>query len=105
MTRQKILPILLACFFLGFSPPPGWGSPEELKEVWKLNEQVEQLSRVGRFSQGLPPAQKALQICYKILGPEHPETAISLTTLGLLYQEMGAPNDALPLLERALQIR
>lgn len=105
MTRQKILPILLACFFLGFSPPLGWGSPEELKEVWKLNEQVEQLSRVGRFSQALPPAQKALQICYKILGPEHPETAISLTTLGLLYQETGAPNDALPLLERALQIR
>ena len=50
-------------------------------------------------------AQKALQIRYKDLGPEHPETAISLTTLGLLYQEMGSSDEALPLLERALQIR
>jgi tetratricopeptide (TPR) repeat protein len=106
MLRQQVLALILSCFLLWFSPAPGWGSsPDELKEAWNLNEEVGQLYRAGRYAQALPLAQKALQIRYKDLGPEHPETAISLTTLGLLYQEMGSLDEALPLLERALKIR
>jgi tetratricopeptide (TPR) repeat protein len=105
MLRQQVLAVFFACFLLGVIPAPGWGSQEDLKEALALNEQVGQLYRAGRFKQALPLAHKALQIRYKDLGPEHPEIAISLTTLGMLYQEMGSPDEALPLLERALQIR
>ena len=76
-----------------------------MQEALNLNDQVGQLYRAGRYKQALPLAQKALQIRYKDLGPEHPETAVSLTTLGIIYQETGSPEEALPLLERAFQIR
>jgi tetratricopeptide (TPR) repeat protein len=105
MRKQKIPALILLMFFLGLLPVTGWGSLEELQEAAALNEQVEQLARAGRYQQALPLAQKALQIRYKDLGPEHPDIAASLTTLGQLYQEMGKFNDAQPLLERALQIR
>jgi tetratricopeptide (TPR) repeat protein len=103
--NKQIPALMLLVFLLGFFPVSGWSNPAELKEAVDLNDQVGQLVRERRYQQALPLAQKALQIRYKDLGPEHPETAASLTTLGLLYQEMGNPTDALPLLERALQIR
>ena len=52
MLRQQVLALMLACFLLGFSPAPGWGSPDELKEAWNLNEQVGQLSRAGQLQTG-----------------------------------------------------
>jgi tetratricopeptide (TPR) repeat protein/CHAT domain-containing protein len=104
--RLQVLPLILAGLLLGCTSVPGWSaSPDELKEALNLTEQVEQLSRAGRYKQALPLAQKALQIRYKNLGPEHPETALSLTSLGMLYQEIGSSDEALPLLERALKIR
>ena len=52
-----------------------------------------------------PYQQRALKIREKVLGPEHPETAISLNNLAVLYVAMGAYDQALPLYQRALQIK
>ncbi len=49
--------------------------------------------------------ERALAIRESVLGPEHPDTARSLSSLGSLLQELGEPNTARPYLERALTIR
>ena len=59
---------------------------------------------MGAYDQALPLYQRALKICEKALGPEHPDTATSLNNLALLYQNMGAYEKALPLFQRALKI-
>ncbi len=50
-------------------------------------------------------AQRALDIREKVLGFEHPDTAINLSRLGSLYQDLGLYERALPLYRRALTVR
>jgi len=40
----------------------------------------------------------------KVLGPEHPDTALSLNNLALLYYNQGNYDDAEPLYKRGLAI-
>ena len=49
--------------------------------------------------------ERALAICEKALGPEHPDTATNLNSLALLLQAQGDLAGARPLCERALAIR
>jgi tetratricopeptide (TPR) repeat protein len=48
--------------------------------------------------------ERSLRINEKVLGPEHPNTAISLNNLSQLYQRMGFYDKALPPMERSLRI-
>ena len=48
---------------------------------------------------------RALAICEKTLGPEHPHTAQSLYNLAALYLAQGKYEPAEPLLKRAVAIR
>ncbi|MBM4285668.1 MAG: tetratricopeptide repeat protein [Deltaproteobacteria bacterium] len=77
---------------------------DALQEAESLNQQVLKLLDAGRYQDGLPLAQRALAIREKVLGKEHPHTAISLSNLAELYRAMGAYEQALPLLQRALAI-
>ena len=50
--------------------------------------------------------ERALAIWERVLGPDHPDTAVSLNNLGgLLYSSRGSTRRARPLYERALAIR
>jgi tetratricopeptide (TPR) repeat protein/transcriptional regulator with XRE-family HTH domain len=49
--------------------------------------------------------ERALKICMKELGPDHRDTATSQNHLGRVYQELGRPRLALPLLRHALVVR
>jgi hypothetical protein len=49
--------------------------------------------------------ERALAIREKVLGPEHPATAMSLNDLALVLRDLGDQAAARPLLERALAIR
>ena len=49
--------------------------------------------------------QLRLAIREKVLGPDHPDVAVSLNNLGVLYQNQGRYDDAEPLYQRALEIR
>ena len=51
-----------------------------------------------------PLKERALAICEKALGPEHPHTATSLNNLACLLQAQGDLAGARPLFERALAI-
>jgi tetratricopeptide (TPR) repeat protein len=66
---------------------------------------------VGRWAAGRGDAKtaercyrSALAIASKRLGPEHPYSAIALTSLGVLYWQLDRPREAEPLLEQALAI-
>ena len=60
---------------------------------------------MGEYAKAEPLYQEALRICRKVLGPEHPGTALSLYNLGSLYQSMGQYAKAEPLYQEALRIR
>jgi len=49
--------------------------------------------------------QRALRIYEQILGPEHPNTATTLSSLATLYLEQGKYEQAEPLYQRALRIK
>src|SRR5581483_702696 len=55
--------------------------------------------------QGEPLAKRALSIREELLGADHPDVAISLNYLGLLYYEQGKYMQAEPLFQRALRIQ
>jgi tetratricopeptide (TPR) repeat protein len=76
----------------------------KLAEALRLNRQVFRLYRQGRYAEAIEPAQKALAIRIKVLGPDHPLVAPSLNNLALIYKKMGAHAKALPLYKRALAI-
>lgn len=63
---------------------------------FRLNQQIGQLSRVGKFSEAVSKALKLLELREKVLGPEHLNTAGSLKWPGVLYQAMGDDAKAEP---------
>jgi tetratricopeptide (TPR) repeat protein len=98
--------LLLVVLCLGVLWPGaagGEGEPQE--EARRLNQQAVELYQAGRYPEALSLAQRALEIDEKALGPEHPDTAVSLNNLAGLYDASGAFEKALPLYQRALKIR
>ncbi len=59
----------------------------------------------ARYEQAAPLMQRALAIREQQLGPIHPDTATSLSSLAELYQAQGKYAEAEPLYQRALAIR
>ena len=60
---------------------------------------------MGEYAKAEPLYQEALRICQKVLGPEHPYTALCLNNLAGLYWDMSEYAKAEPLLQEALRIR
>jgi tetratricopeptide (TPR) repeat protein len=62
------------------------------------------LERRAQFAEARPYFERALAISEQVLGPEHPDTALSLNNLGYLLQAQGDLAGAKPYYERALAI-
>ena len=69
-----------------------------------LNQSGRYLDGRARYAEAEPLYQRALAICEKVLGPDHPSTATSLNNLALLYDHQGRYGEAEPLYQRALAI-
>jgi tetratricopeptide (TPR) repeat protein len=69
------------------------------------NEAGFYLQHYGALAAARPYYERALAIREKVLGPDHPDTAVSLNNLGNLLQAMGKLAAARPYYERALAIR
>ncbi len=80
------------------------GHESAVEDAYVLNKQVIQLYGAGRYEEAIPLAQRALAIREKALGPEHPDTAVSLNNLAELYSATGDYAKAEPLYQRALAI-
>jgi len=69
-----------------------------------LNEEAEKLYRAGKYDRAVIIAQKALQVAEQNVGPDHPDVAVSLNNLALLYKTQGDYAKAEPLYKRSLAI-
>ena len=95
--------------------PPLWGQelpPESadpaasLQEAHRLNDQIlPKLYSEGRYETAIPLAQRALAIRERLMDPNHPDVAASLSNLAVLYKAWGAYERAELLFQRALAIR
>ena len=66
--------LILFCF-------PGLSLCQSLEEAARLNQQVIQLHRQGRYQEAIPFAKRSLAIRKKALGSTHSEVAQSLNPL------------------------
>ncbi len=57
----------------------------------------------GKYSEGIPYATEAIEICLSIKGKEHPDYGERLNILALLYESMGQYDKALPLHLEAME--
>jgi tetratricopeptide (TPR) repeat protein len=69
-----------------------------------MNAEALKLAQIGQKDQALKKATAALAKSEKENGPDHPNTAMSLEILGLVYQSMGDANNAESSFLRALSI-
>jgi tetratricopeptide (TPR) repeat protein len=70
-----------------------------------LNQTGYYLKERGRYAEAKPMYERALAIREKALGAEHPDTAVSLNNLALLYYAQGEYGKAEPMYERALAVK
>src|ERR1700720_166905 len=88
--------------FVAASPIARAQSPTPAEEeIKRLGEQVEQLSKAGKFSDAVPLALRVVTLCEQALGPRDPATATGLNDLAFLYQQLSDYARAKPLYERA----
>jgi tetratricopeptide (TPR) repeat protein len=85
--------------------PLGERYPQTPAQVWEWIDEANALEAKGANGKAAALWEKVLAWRQKALGPDHPDTATSLTNLGLLYVKERAFARAEPLLVRALAIR
>ncbi len=76
----------------------------DLAEADKLYDEFTKLQQKGLYEQAIPLAARALALCEKSFGAEHPDTATLLNNLAELYRTKGDYAQAEPLYRRALAI-
>jgi CHAT domain-containing protein/Tfp pilus assembly protein PilF len=84
---------------------PALSQQSALEKAKALSQHVIELYRQGRYQEAIIPAQKALAILEKTLGPEHPSVAAGLHNLAELYCSSGDYSKAEPLYKRSLAVR
>jgi tetratricopeptide (TPR) repeat protein len=80
------------------------GTEMEVLQVQSLGMLAEIYRMQGRYAEAEPLYQQALAIKKKVLGPEHPDMAMTLNNLAVLYKSAGKYAKAEPLYRHALAI-
>ncbi len=76
--------------------------PAFASKISDLNQRISQIYNAGKYKEATPVAEKVLGAAEKALGPDHPNTLLSVYNLGNLYGAQGRYTEAEPLLKRAL---
>jgi TonB family protein len=103
MTLVK--PTFVTILFLLLFPQQSAPESPELKEATVLTTSVEKLAKEGKFNEALPLAKRALEIRDRLLPPNDPLIATSVSYLADLYtakRDFGAARTAL---QRLLQMQ
>jgi tetratricopeptide (TPR) repeat protein len=103
--QKKFLPLVLR-FALALLPISWPATADDtLAEAKALSQQASDLVRQGRYGEAEPIYKRALALREQALGPDHPDVADSLNSLGLFYQTTHREPEAEPLFKRSLAIR
>jgi len=100
--------VILAACIPHSSAQPSSTTPRSqavLDEAERLDQQAVKLDVEGQYRAAIAPAERALALREKALGPTHPLVAQSLNSLASLYWAQGVYAKTEPLLTRALGIR
>jgi CHAT domain-containing protein/Tfp pilus assembly protein PilF len=102
---------LLLCALVGAASAGGLPSASavvaqssELEEAVRLAQQSLKLYHEGKYDEAIPFGARALEICEKKLGAEHPAVASMLNNLALFYEEKGDYARVESLYQRAVTI-
>lgn len=71
----------------------------------KLNQEVMDLYRAGKYDRAVVVAKKALEVAEKNAGPDHPNVAAVQENMAVLYRKMGRDKEAELLEKQAARIR
>jgi tetratricopeptide (TPR) repeat protein len=77
---------------------------EELNEALRLKHLAVELFDQGKYDEALAPAQRALEIEQRLLGPTHPRVAVALNNLAEIYLGKKKDNEAEKLFQEAVGI-
>ena len=81
-----------------------FAAESEQGEFGKLEARIGELYAAGRYAEAIPLATQLLEQRAELLGPEHPDVALSLHNLASLYYTTGDYRRAEPRYERSLAI-
>jgi tetratricopeptide (TPR) repeat protein/CHAT domain-containing protein len=73
-------------------------------DIDALNREVAQLYQAGQYPKATELAKQLVELSERKFGPDHPNLAVALNNLALLYDEQGRYPEAEPLYERVLTI-
>ncbi len=74
------------------------------EEAGRLTKEVARLQEVGKHTQAVPFAERALALFEKALPPEHPDVARAIDNLVAAYRAAGLYANTEPLLKRAIAL-
>jgi hypothetical protein len=80
------------------------GQLDSLAKAQQLKMGIDQLYSQHKLADAVEKAKQRLEICERVLGADHLETAETLTRLGSLLRAQGLFSQARPLCERAVRI-
>ncbi len=92
---EQLLPHALVCITLSEQ----WDN-DETERLTLMNRVATYLRLRARYAEAEPLLQRALSICERTLGVEHPQVARLLNNLALLYQNLGKYEQAKLLFQR-----
>ncbi|MDR2528228.1 MAG: tetratricopeptide repeat protein [Synergistaceae bacterium] len=99
--------ILTATFMILWNAMPSEGAStrgerRKRKEIYALFEHATNAANSGQYLEAKEYYERALPLCLKLFGEEHPDTAASLSNLGNVYYKLGDYSKAKETHERAL---
>jgi tetratricopeptide (TPR) repeat protein len=94
--------VLLALGVWILACPGSWAEDDDLSA---LNQQVEQLIKQEKYQEAISIAERVVEAAKRTRGPEQPETADALNTLGFIFYNIRDYAKAEPLFKEALRIR
>ncbi len=99
---KTVLALLVLCFTTADAAAAQGAN--DAAEADRLNAEVIQLFRAGKYDEALPLAKRVVELREKALGGADVKLAYALTNLGNIYRVKGLNRDAAPLFERALAV-
>jgi Tetratricopeptide repeat len=86
-----------------FKPLPApQDQPGRQEDSWLLDRAAIYLQVHARLDEARPLAERAVAITEAAYGPDHSNVGIRLTNLAAIWRDLGQPEQARPLAERAL---
>src|SRR5579863_8938438 len=84
---------------------PFWSASAQSPDFLAALQQYRTLTGAGSYAEALPYAKQLVTLSEREFGAEHPNTAVALNSLGLVYRGLGQLREAEDAFRRAVTIQ